>query len=380
MEITIQKQIFESISKAHRILLPLPTFPTGDSLAAALALHGFLHRLDKDPKLVCLGAIPERYGFLPGVDQISTQLEQGRGFVISVRTTDAPLDELSYHRDESKEKVDIFLKPQSGQYRQEDVSFKSDRFPYDLIISLGVASLDLYGSLYEGNADLFFETPIVNIDHHSNNEHFGEINLVDITATATTEILSELLENFETNLVEGPIATNLLAGILIETNSFQHIKTTPKSFLRASSLISQGADQQGIIKYLYKTKSVGLLKLWGRALARLRQVPELGLSYSLLRQEDIAKTGSGVAEILSVAEELVASLSDSKLIAVLYEEALGRISGLVYIHPTLSSLEIGSLLGVEQSHGNIFTFRPSAATLTEAEAELLARLARVKPK
>jgi nanoRNase/pAp phosphatase (c-di-AMP/oligoRNAs hydrolase) len=377
-EVSIKRQIFESLSRASRILIPLSNSPSGDSLSAALAMRGFLKRLNKEPWLVTMGTVSEKYRFLPYVSDIQHEIEQSRGFVISVKTSNAPLDELSYHLDEQAERVDIFLKPKTGTYEAKDVSFKSGRFPYDLILVLGLPSLDLLGRLYDENATMFFETPIINIDHHPNNEYFGEINLVDITATSTTEILTELLEDYEAGLVDKNIATALLTGILIETNSFQHIKTTPQAFLKASSLISQGADQQEIVKHLYKTKSVQLLKLWGRALARLKEVRELGLAYSLLKAEDMVKAGS--SEILEVMQELVTSLSSMKIIALLAESEERGVKGYVYLHSNLTSPEIANLLGLTWGEGNFGSIEFVGLDLAQAEAEFLSRLAKIQDR
>lgn len=377
-EVSIQQQIFESVNHATRILIPLPNSPGGDTLGAALATYEFLKKLNKEPLLVMEGEIAEKYRFLPNTGVIQGKLEQSRGFVISVRTEKTPLDELSYHLDEAAGRVNIYLKPKEGNYEAADVSFKSDKFPYDLILILGLSSLDLLGKLYDENTDLFFETPIVNIDNHSNNEHFGEINLVDITATSTAEILAELFEDYEAGLITAGIATNLLAGILIETNSFQHIKTTPRAFLKASSLIAFGADQQEIIKHLYKTKSVNLLKLWGRALARLKEVPELDAAYSLIKSEDMAKAGS--IEIREVMEELVVAMSDTKIIVLLAETAPAEITGYIRLHPNLVSPEVANLLSMEWTEGGLGKFVFAGKTLPEAEAELLDRLSKFKNK
>lgn len=383
-ENNIQQQIFESINKSNRILIPLSSNPSGDSLASALALHHFLKQLNKEPIMVCPGAVPEKLRFLPGVEQIRTAVEQSRSFIISVRTENAPLDELSYHLEEQAGLVNIFLKPKEGRYEAADVSFRSDKFPYDLVVALGLSSLDLLGTIYDKNTDLFFETPIVNIDHHVNNEHFAEINLVDITATSTTEVLLGLLEKFESGLIDAKIATNLLAGILIETNSFQHAKTTPRAFLAASNLISLGANQQEIIKHLYKTKSVNLLKLWGRALARLKEVPELGLTYTMIRAEDLAKSGS--QEIKGVMDELVGSLADSRLVILLSEnpvvgsEPSSGVTGYIQIHPNLPAIEVANFLDANLTDGNFGQFNFPGKTLADAETEILARLQKLKPK
>lgn len=377
-EVSVQQQIFESINKANRILIPLPLVPNGDCLAAALALRDFLKKLDKEPLLVSLGGLPEKYSFFPKADTIQNKINQCRGFVISVKTEKVPLDELSYHLDEEAETVHIYLKPRQGHYEPADVSFKSDKFPYDLIIVLDTPSLDLLGRLYDENTDLFFETPIINIDHHVNNEHFGEINLIDVTATSTAEILVELLESFEEGLIDPDIATNLLAGILIETNSFQNIKTTPKAFLKASTLVSLGADQQDIIKHLYKTKSVSLLKLWGRGLARLREVPDLGLAYTLLKADDLTKSGS--QDIQEVMEELVVTPLEAKIIMLLAEVRDKEVTGYVYVHPSLSALGVLDLLSAEVSSENMGRFNFLGKTLGEVEAEVLTKLGKLKQK
>ena len=374
----IQQQIFEHINRANRILIPLGTAPTGDSVAAALALRSFLKKLDKEARIVAPSGVPDKFKFLPGAASVEDHLEDSRGFVISVRTENAPLEELSYHQDEDKQVLNIYLKSKNGKYESGDVSFSSDKFPYDLIIVPDVPTLDMMGKLYDDNTDLFFETPIVNIDHHPNNEHFGEINLVDITATSTTEILMDLLENFEAGLIDSDISTNLLTGILVETNSFQHIKTTPKAFLKASSLISMGANQQEIIKQLYKTKSVALLKLWGRALARIKEIPELGLSYTKLTAEDMEKSGS--KETFGVMEELIASLTHAKILILLAEVEPRKIQGFYQIHPNLPALDFATRFSAEMINGNLGKFVILGKDLNEAEIEVLGRIEKLKDR
>lgn len=378
VDLSIGQQIFDHINRSKRILIPLGVSPSGDSLASALAVYKFLKKLDKEPSIVAAGPVSEKYKFLSGTDLVQGQVEESRSFVISVRTENAPLDEISYHRDEDSGLLNIYLKPKEGQYDQNDVSFRSDKFPYDLIVALDIPSLDLLGNLYDQHTDLFFETPVINIDHHTNNEHFGEINLVDITATSSTEILMDLLENFEAGLIDSEIATSLLTGILVETNSFQHIKTTPKAFMKASNLISMGANQQEIIKQLYKTKSVGLLKLWGRALARIREVPGLGLKYSLLKAEDMAKSGSG--ETQAVIEELAVALPDAKIVMLFAETKLGEVKIYYQLHPNLPALDFANRFAAEMSNGYMGRFIISGKSLAEAEKEVLEKLEKIKGK
>ena len=126
----------------------------------------------------------------------------------------------------------------------------------DLIIALEAHSLEDLGGLYEHNADLFFETPKINIDNNPENEYFGAVNLVDVTATSVAEILTGLLQEYEAQLLDEDIATCLLTGIISKTQSFQDVQTTPRAFLKASELVSLGGRQQDYKKYLQDKAAV----------------------------------------------------------------------------------------------------------------------------
>ncbi len=372
----IEQQIFESINKASRVLVALPAAPNGDGLGAGLALHNFLRKLDKDVEVACASANLDAYKFLPGREVIKNVLQAQQSFVVSLKTGAAELDELSY--EVLAGRVDIFLKPKKGRFTQNDVSFRNAKFPYDLIFVLDTPALEQLGAIYEKNTDLFFETPIVNIDHHPNNEQYGEINLVDLTATSTAEILAGLITDFEVSLIDESIATNLLAGIIVETNSFQHVKTTPRAFLQASQLVSLGARQQEIIRELYKTKNVSLLKLWGRALARIREVDSLGLAYSLVNVADLEKSGASAEDISGVMVELVATLAGRRIIIFLAEVAPQEIVGYFHIHPTIRAPVVAAALSGQMQNGSLGSFKVSGVPLLELEKEILAKLERIK--
>lgn len=371
-----EQQIIDSLNRAKRILVALPQNPNGDGLGAGLALYSFLLKLEKEPEIVSSARDFGLFGFLPDIGKIQNTLQVFQSFVVSVATSDTKLDELSYEVKESQ--VDIFLKPKAGRFEAKDISFKTAKFPYDLIVTLDTPSLEHLGEIYGKNTDLFFETTVVNIDHHPSNEHYGEMNLVDLTATSTSEILASLIENFEENLIDENIATNLLTGIIVETNSFQHIKTTPKAFLRASSLIAKGGNHQQIVRELYKTKHISLLKLWGRALARLKELKEYGLAYSFVNQADLLKSGAGAGDILGVMKELVANLSGRKIILFLAETASREVTGYFHLHPSLKSQVVAGTLGGVMLNGSLGYFRLSGKGLLEAEKEFLEKLEKIK--
>lgn len=372
----IEQQIFDSINKANRILIALPAAPNGDGLGAGLALHDFLKKLDKDVEVVCAAPELAAFKFLPSQGAVKRELVAHQSFVISLKTTGSELDELSY--EVQPDRVDIFLKAKQGRFSRDDVSFRNAKFPYDLIFTLDTPALELLGATYEKNTDLFFETPIVNIDHHAANEQYGEINWVDLTATSTAEILMTLISDFEASLIDETIATNLLTGIIVETNSFQHVKTTPKAFLKASQLVSLGAKQQEIIRELYKTKNVSLLKLWGRALARIREVDALGLAYSMVNVADLEKSGSSREDVLGVMKELVGSLAGRRMIMFMAETAPSEVVGYFHLHPSIRTQAVAAALSGQMLNGALGVFKVSGRPLLEVEKETLAKLERIK--
>lgn len=372
----IEQQIFDSLGKAKHILIVLSQNAHGDALGAGLAFYSFLKKLEKEPELLCNSGNLGTFAFLPGVENIKSDLPLSQSFVISVATKNAELDELSYEVKDNR--VDIFLKPKSGKFESSDVSFRSGKFPYDLIVTLDTPSLEHLGPVYEKNTDLFFETPVINIDHHPANEHYGQINLVDLTATSTSEILTAMIEEFEAGLIDEHIATNLLTGIIVETNSFQHIRTTPKAFLHASSLIAKGGRHQEIVRELYKTKSISLLKLWGRALARLKEVSDLGLTYSLISYSDLEKAGSSAEGVLDVMREMILSLAGRKIIMFLAEIKPSEIVGYFYLHSSIKPQIVTAALSGQMLNGYLGTFKLSKKNLLEAESEVLERLGRIK--
>ena len=62
------------------------------------------------------------------------------------------------------------------------------------------------------------------------------------------------------------VATALLTAMIDSTRSFTSDSVKPHTLKTASKLMALGADRQYIIHNLYRTKTIGSLKLWGQAL------------------------------------------------------------------------------------------------------------------
>jgi len=344
MELTIFQQILDQLAKASRVLIALPAVLTPDNAASALALGLFLKKMNKEVEVVSAGSVPPALSFLPGIGNIKNALPGGNSLMISVDLSATQLDEISYETQGTQ--VNIFVKPKSGEFTPADVTLSASKPPYQVIVVLDAASLEHLGSLFDHNADVFFNTPKINIDNKAANQSFGAINFIDINASSIAEMLSDLLSAYEGQLIDEDIATCLLAGIITKTNSFQHVQTTPKAFLKASQLVSLGGRQQEVVKFLYKTKPLPLLRLWGRALARLKIADHVPALYSMLSQSDYEKAEADETQLVPVLRELLENVSNYKIVALISERSEGGVQILAAAHPQVALDSFAQILGV----------------------------------
>jgi phosphoesterase RecJ-like protein len=193
------------------------------------------------------------------------------------------------------------------------------------------------GEPCDHDSDVFYETPIINIDHHAGNDHFGKINLVDLTATSTCEILVSIFEALskDTSLLTPEVATALLTGIITDTNSFQNQNTTPKSLTVAAQLVAANADQQEIIKRIYKTRTLSTLRLWGKVLSNIRDEMNYRFVWSQIQKADFVVTQSTPVDAEGVIDELLKSATGVDFVLLLTEKDDG-------IHGSLRSVAKGT--------------------------------------
>jgi nanoRNase/pAp phosphatase (c-di-AMP/oligoRNAs hydrolase) len=370
MEQNSKKQIFKFIKKSENILVALEPRANGDALGSSLAFYLFLKKLGKNVNIISANLPLEKFNFLPSYDKINKNFKADREYIISIDIPQGKLNQLYYKH--KKEQLKIYLKPKNIELNREKISLQNGNFNYDLIVVCGIYDLEMLGSLYEENAELFFETPIMNIDNHSSNEYFGKVNLVEITAGAVSQILSEFLFETQKDLIDANIATCLLTGIISETKSFQAINTTPKALEAAAKLITLGAKQQEIIRYLYKTKSLNYLKLWGRLMARLRYDSQFRIIWSLISQTDFQKTQTNADNLNLVTEELIKNSPEANLCLIFWESAEG-VQAQAQIIKNLNLEELQNLLGGSLENNKI-NFKLGTTDIVQAEKQTLEKI------
>lgn len=88
---------------------------------------------------------------------------------------------------------------------------------------------------------------LVKIDHHPNDDPFGDVVWVDDQAASCSEMIYAFYQHFAGQLkLPKTAADALYAGIVGDTGRFLYPATTPKTMLVAGALMAAGADASAI--------------------------------------------------------------------------------------------------------------------------------------
>ncbi|MDF1498425.1 MAG: DHH family phosphoesterase [Patescibacteria group bacterium] len=370
MGLSPKEQIIDQINKSETILLCIAKNPSGDAIGASLGFYMALKKLGKKTDIISPTSILEKFSFLPSSDLITHKLEGSRDYIFSVDIEKEKLQQLRYEVKDNKLK--IFITAKSGDLDEKKVNFESSKFKYDLIIVLGLSDLENLGNVYDDNPELFYEAPVINIDNNPSNEYFGKINLIDVAVSSTSEIVYGIISDLDEKLISEQVATNLLTGIISKTESFQNKDTTPKAFLTAASLISKGANKEEIIRYLYKTKSISVLKLMGTIMSNLKYNSQYKLGWSVINKDDFVRTNTNPENLSLVVHELANSSPEFDMIFVLYKNN-GEVKGIINFSEKMHvSGLVNNVKG--SAENNQITFTSIETELELAEKEILKKI------
>ena len=322
-----EEQFFKEINKAKNVLISFSVDFNGDAISSSLALYWLLQKMGKQVNIVADPSLSNNseqissekiFNFLPGFSDIKDTLDNIRKFIVSLDISNAKVDQIKYTLE--KNKLNFIVSPKEGFFTDEDISTQTSGFKYDLIITVDAMDLESLGKTYDNNVEFFYKTPIINIDHHASNEEFGQINIINLNAVSSSEIIFNIFKKQSVDLIDEDIATCLLAGIIYKSKSFKTPNLTPKTLLSTSQLINLGARREEIINNLYRSRSLESLKLWGKVLNNLKSLSNEELIYSTLTTQNFKDTGTDSKHLLSVVEELIASIPKAKIIIIFYPQ------------------------------------------------------------
>ncbi len=320
MSLSPTEQFAELMRKSGHPLIMLPSHPSKDAIASALALERFIIASGKTATVVGenLSSQSQELAFLGDPTDRLDSLSGTREFVLSFNTERNRI--LGARSEQDASEFRIHITPEKGTIDPRDFSFVPAKLQYDVAFVVGASDKESLGSIYAENPDIFYEIPIVNIDTSAGNERFGQVNLVDMTASSVAEILFDALLSVDQTKIGDGIAECLLTGIVSATESFQRKNTTPKALQAASRLIELGADRERIVLALYKTQSFGVLKLWGRFMSALKWDEGLRLTYAVLSLDDFIQSRTRPEDLPEILDKVRANFSSGTLFAVIYPE------------------------------------------------------------
>ncbi len=374
MSLTPIEQFAELVKKTENPIILLPTYPGKDALASAFALGDFLKKIGKTPTIAGheLSSHVGEVAFLEQSHTILDSLSGTHDFVLAFNTKYNKI--LDMKSSQEGDEFRISITPERGSIDPRDFSFIPAQFKYDAAFVIGASDKEALGKLYEDNPDIFYEIPIVDIDNKPDNENFGQINMVDLTASSVGEILFEAFSAVSGKAIDTTIAEALLAAIIASTDSFQNKSTTPKSLQTASKLIELGADREKIVVALYKTQPFHLLKLWGRLMSNLKWEESLGLAYVSVGIEDFVQSRSTMADLPLILDRIRSNFSSGDIFVVLYADIDNSVHAILKSSHPEQGTNLAKAIDGAEIHGDTVSFRLTVAEEASAEEALLATL------
>ncbi|HEV2774435.1 MAG TPA: bifunctional oligoribonuclease/PAP phosphatase NrnA [Solirubrobacteraceae bacterium] len=310
-------ELLDALRQTERFVLVTHENPDGDALGSLVAMQGVMRALGKD-SLMFIGRdefpLPYEYAFFEFEDLI----------------TEVPAD-------------------------------VGDR----TIVFLDCGNFDR-------NAVAIGGAPILNLDHHHDNTHFGTINHVVPDASCTAEIVWDLMQGLGVPLTPR-IAEALYVGLVTDTGRFMYENTGPAAHLMAADLIEAGVDVHEIYRRLYEGVPEPKLALLTRALQRVQRFDGGRLTFARLSREDFAQTGAEESYTEGIIDHLRA-VQGTKVAALAREltgaDCAGRSK--VSLRATDGAVDVSLIARAQNGGGH----RQAAGFATEMGPEELVRFLR----
>ena len=258
--------ILEEIKKAEKIVILTHESPDGDAVSSSLAVMHALEQFDKKADVI-IPEYPREFRFLP---------------------------------------------------KSEKIKKESEIKQYDLAISVDCSDLKRLVGAKE-----YFETAkkTIEIDHHSVNAMFADLNYVNPVSPACCQVLIGMFEYFGIE-IHKDIGTCILTGIITDTGGFQYSGVTPETFEFAAEILRKGVNISKICQEVLRTKSKANFELTKLIYDRVEFLEEGKVGFSYITVEDQKKFDAQVGD----DEGLVESIRDIEdvEVAILLKEKEGK--------------------------------------------------------
>ena len=163
------------------------------------------------------------------------------------------------------------------------------------------------------------------IDHHASGKSQAEINVIDIQAGATAEIIALALAELDLNISEEN-ATLLFAGIATDTRQFTTTSTRAESFIAANALMQRGARPNVVAQELYQRERFAKMQLLSVYLQSLQMYCDGKVCVGFIPLGTFEKTGSNKEDTDGLVD-FARSIEGVEIAMTLEELSDGSVKG-----------------------------------------------------
>lgn len=292
------KQIIDQLRKSNRILLASHIHPDGDAIGSLIGMGLALQEWKKKIRAYNESPIPAVYQFLPSLHLISRNV--------------------------------------------------GDISEFDTAVILDCSDLHRIG---EAATDVAKIPVIINIDHHTTNTRFGNLQYIDPGASSTCEMIYRLISAMENTSIDRGMAYSIYTGIMADTGSFRFSNTTPEAFDISHKMVLMGADPHKVAHHVYETISLNRIKLLNMLYDSIELSENGKLSIMTLTQNMLQTTGTMLEDVNGLIN-YAKQIENVKLAALLYERkrSPGKKNG-SHFHVSLRSEGAVNVAAIATSFG-----------------------------
>jgi phosphoesterase RecJ-like protein len=311
---TAIEQVANEIRSRDRFLLTAHEGPDGDALGSLLGMHHLLTALGKDSVMFLAAKefpLPIEYRFLP-LEEVFHE---------------APAD--------MADRAAIFL--DCGNI---------DRMPVDFLSAEGVFT--------------------INVDHHHDNTLFGDVNLVEVDASCTAEIVYELAVLLGVEIT-AEMAAALYVGLVTDTGKFMYENTNARTHRIAADLIEAGVEVDETYRRLYEHVPLEKLRLLSRALDGIQHHCKGRLVLAYISAEDYRASGAGEEMTEGIIDHL-RSVEGARVAALIRDLGdRGRAARKVSLRSSDGEVDVSAIARVNGGGGH----KRAAGFSTDLDLEAL---------
>lgn len=150
---------------------------------------------------------------------------------------------------------------------------------------------------------------IIKIDHHPQQEVYGDLQLVDSNRVAACELVMELLYSYHTD-IPANAANAVFTGLITDSNRFLFPKTGPRTFELVAWISKFIPNVNEIYDALY-LKSIDNLSLIQKLITKIEFI-DVGIAYIIVKQSELESWGTDYRQVKAKVN-LMAGYTDIKI-------------------------------------------------------------------